>query len=100
MIDRGEAIRRVALSMARYSGIAPLASRYFSGCGAILMLHHVNRAPVHALGVNRHLTVTPEFLDRVLSDVKRKGHAFVSMDEAVEALKKRAPRPLCGRDGR
>lgn len=88
MIDKGEAIRRIALNMARYSGIAPLAAPFFSGRGAILMLHHVNREPLPALGINRHLTVTPEFLERVLADLKRAGHAFVSMDEAVEALKK------------
>lgn len=86
MIDSGEMIRHLVLNIARYTGMAPLAAPYFSGVGAILMLHRVNRDPEHPLGMNRHLTVTPDFLAAVLSDLKRAGYALVSMDEASERL--------------
>lgn len=89
MIDGGEAIRRLGLNVARYSGLAPLAAPLFAGVGAILMLHRVNRGPVNPLSVNRHLTIMPEFLDAVLSDLRRAGYSFVSLDEAAERLKER-----------
>lgn len=86
MIDSGEAIRRLGLNVARYSGLAPLAAPLYGGIGAILMLHRVNRQPVNPLSVNRHLTIMPEFLDAVLTDLKKAGYAFVSLDEAVARL--------------
>lgn len=85
MIDGVGAARRLALNMARFSGVAPLAAPFLSGVGAILMLHRVNRERT-PLGLNSHLTVTPEFLDDLLVDLKRSGHSFVSMDEAVENI--------------
>src|SRR5882757_6410819 len=87
MIDGGEAIRKLALNFARYSGLAPLA-RPFVGCiGAILMLHRVTATPEKPNSVNRHLNIAPSFLDSVLADMKADGYAFVSMDEAVERIK-------------
>lgn len=86
MIDGGEALRKVALNVARFSGAAPLFAPFLAGMGAILMLHRVNRAPEKPLGVNRHLTITPEFLDAVLSDLRASGHVFVSLDELLECL--------------
>ena len=86
MIDRGELLRKLILNAIRFSLLAPLASRYYSGVGAILMLHRVNVAPLTTIGENRHLTVTPGFLDELLTEVKRLGFEFVSMDETVERL--------------
>lgn len=89
MIDRGELVRRLALNVARYSLLAPLAGRYFVGVGAILMLHRITDAPNTRIGVNRHLSVTPAFLDVVLTQVRALGYRFVSMDEAVERMRGR-----------
>ena len=86
MIDGGEAIRKLALNMARYSGLAPLAKPLVGGIGAILMLHRVSAAPCKPGSINRHLNIAPAFLDAVLADMKRSGYAFVSMDEAVERI--------------
>lgn len=86
MLDRKEAARRIALNAMRLTGAAPLAAPFLSGVGAILMLHRVSAEPPKPLGVNRHLTVTPGFLDRLLGKLKRKRYAFVTMDEAIEAL--------------
>ena len=86
MIDSGEAIRKLALNFARFSGIAPLARQFASGIGAILMLHRVTANPEKPNGVNRHLNVAPDFLDAVIADMKRGGYEFVSMDETIERI--------------
>ena len=86
MIDGGEAIRKLALNVARFSGIAPLARPFASGIGAILMLHRVTAHPEKPNGVNRHLNIAPEFLDLLIADMKRGGYEFVSMDETVERI--------------
>jgi peptidoglycan/xylan/chitin deacetylase (PgdA/CDA1 family) len=86
MIDGGEAIRKLALNVARYSGLAPLARPFIGGIGAILMLHRVTATPEKPNGVNRHLNIAPDFLDSVIADMKASGYAFVSMDEAIERI--------------
>lgn len=87
MIDRGEAIRKLALNLARFTGIAPLARPIVGGIGAILMLHRVAANPEKPHGINRHLNIAPDFLDALIADMKRGGYDFVSMDEAVERIK-------------
>ena len=87
MIDGGEAIRKLALNVARYTGLAPLARPFVGGIGAILMLHRVTATPEKPDSVNRHLNIAPSFLDAVIADMKADGYAFVSMDEAVERIK-------------
>ncbi|MBO6719464.1 MAG: polysaccharide deacetylase family protein [Rhizobiaceae bacterium] len=86
MIDWGEAARRFVLNGAHYSGLAPLLRSRLGGLGAILMLHRVTDAPHTGLGINRHLAITPRFLDAVLTELKRMGYRFVSMDEAVARI--------------
>lgn len=87
MIDGGEAIRKLALHMARYSGLTSLAKPVIGGIGAILMLHRVTAMPEKPNGFNRHLNIAPAFLDAVIADMKASGYAFVSMDEAVERIR-------------
>ncbi|WP_214471726.1 polysaccharide deacetylase family protein [Mesorhizobium sp. dw_380] len=87
MIDGGEAIRKLALNVARYTGLAPLARPFVGGIGAILMLHRVTATPEKPDSVNRHLNIAPGFLDALIADMKADGYAFVSMDEAVERIK-------------
>lgn len=93
MIDTGEAIRKLALNVARLSGLAPLARPLIGGVGAILMLHRVTSALDRPDGVNRHLAITPRFLDEVVGDMKASGYAFITMDEMVERLKRGAGGP-------
>ena len=92
MIDSGEAIRKLALNIARFTGIAPLARTFASGIGAILMLHRVTARPEKPNGFNRHLNVAPAFLDAVIGDMKRSGYEFISMDETVERIVARRTR--------
>ncbi|WP_296745129.1 polysaccharide deacetylase family protein [Mesorhizobium sp.] len=87
MIDGGEAIRKLALNLARYTGLAPLAKPFVGGIGAILMLHRVTATPEKPNGVNRHLNIAPRFLDMLIADMKAQGYAFVSLDEAIERIK-------------
>ncbi|TKT81439.1 polysaccharide deacetylase family protein [Aquamicrobium sp. LC103] len=87
MIDRRETLRKLALRAAGYSGIAPLAAPFLSGLGAILMLHRVNDGPASPIGLNSHLSITPQFLDELIRDMKRAGYAFVPLDEVVERLR-------------
>lgn len=93
MIDSGEAMRKLALNFARFSGIAPLARSLVGGIGAILMLHRVTAHPQRPNGVNRHLNIAPAFLDLVIADMKRGGYEFVSLDEAIERIVKGPHRP-------
>ncbi|RWP70583.1 polysaccharide deacetylase family protein [Mesorhizobium sp.] len=87
MIDGGEAIRKLALNVVRYTGLAPLAKPFVGGIGAILMLHRVTATPERPDSVNRHLNIAPEFLDAVIADMKASGYTFVTLDEAVERIK-------------
>ncbi|MBZ9852325.1 polysaccharide deacetylase family protein [Mesorhizobium sp. CA13] len=86
MIDGGEALRKLALNVARYTGLAPLAKPLVGGIGAILMLHRVTARPEKPDSVNRHLNIAPGFLDAMIAGLKADGYAFVSMDEAVERI--------------
>lgn len=82
---------RLVMDVARRTGIARLLSPLLSGVGCILMLHRVaDRAP-GTLGINDGLTVSPAFVDAMLTEVKRLGYTLVSMDEAVAALQKGSP---------
>ncbi len=87
MFDRAEVLRKLALDAARYSGLAALAKPLIGGVGAILMLHRVTTQPNGPLGFNSHLSITPDFLDRVIGDMKGRGYRFVSMDEAVDRIR-------------
>ncbi|MCV3240343.1 polysaccharide deacetylase family protein [Mesorhizobium sp. ZC-5] len=87
MFDRGEVFRKLALNVSRYSGLAALAKPLVGGIGAILMLHRVTAAPAKPLGINRHLSITPEFLDQAIEDMKSRGYQFVSMDETIDRIR-------------
>ncbi|MBL8576295.1 MAG: polysaccharide deacetylase family protein [Mesorhizobium sp.] len=87
MIDGGEVFRKLALNVARYSGLASISRPLVGGIGAILMLHRVTAKPEKPFGLNRHLSIEPDFLDALVGDLKGNGYAFVSMDEAVARIK-------------
>ncbi len=89
MIDRQEIARRLAFNMMRYSGVSRVLSPVFSGIGAVLMLHRVTGRPNDLPGYNRHLSVTPEFLDSVLSMLREERYDLIAMSE----IKGRIERP-------
>lgn len=93
MFDAKDAAQRIVLHLARFSGAAPLLAGTMGGIGAILMLHRVMDERHGSVGVNRHLAITPGFLDVLISEMKRIGYEFVSMDEAVELIHRGRARP-------
>lgn len=52
------------------------------GVGIIFTLHQVLPAEAKGFSPNRILTITPEFLDATLTEVRAQGFDFVTLDEA------------------
>jgi peptidoglycan/xylan/chitin deacetylase (PgdA/CDA1 family) len=94
MIDARMMARKLLLGSAYWSGASALAKPCLARAGAILMLHRITSRSSSPLGVNDHLSVTPDFLDALLGDLTARGHTFVSMDELLEALAKGRSRNL------
>lgn len=86
MIDGSDTLRRLVLKGAGYSGLARLAQPLIGGMGAILMLHRVTAQRQRPTGLNSHLAIAPAFLDTLITDLKRQGYSFVTLDEAVERI--------------
>ncbi|BBD37560.1 polysaccharide deacetylase family protein [Aminobacter sp. NyZ550] len=78
--------RKLAFLLIGYGGLGALAKPLVGGVGVILMLHRVSALLDRPDGPNRHLTITPGFLDVLIGEMKRLGYAFVSMDEVVGRL--------------
>ncbi len=87
MTDTREWFRKLILTALRWSGSERWVSPRLAGLGAILMLHSVTSRRQRALGINDGLSITPEFLDLSISEMKRMGYVFVSLDEMVECVK-------------
>ena len=88
MIDRGEVIRKVILNGVRWTGLSRVYRAMKPCAGAILMLHRVTSASTSPLGFNRHLSIAPDFLDRLIGGLKADGYRFVTMDEMAARLKR------------
>ncbi len=56
------------------------------GRGAIFTLHHVRPHAPRLAESNRHLEITPEFLDRSIARLKADGYRFVALDEILSLL--------------
>jgi peptidoglycan/xylan/chitin deacetylase (PgdA/CDA1 family) len=76
-------LKRAALLATYYSGAYRLISRRFSGIGAIFVIHKVVSEKTDALAT--WLTITVDFLDRVLGHLKTRAD-FVSLDDVRERL--------------
>lgn len=74
------------LKFFRASGAHRLAERYTQGLGAILMFHRVRPRPQQDFEPNRGLEVSPQFLDRLLGHLRRRGYEIVSLDAALLRL--------------
>ncbi|MCO4319644.1 polysaccharide deacetylase family protein [Phyllobacterium sp. 21LDTY02-6] len=84
------------MRLAWHTGFASHARARYGGLGCIVMLHRVRPDCVSPLGVTRSLSITPDFLDTVLSSLKEEGTEFIAMDEMSERLSQGA-RPGAGR---
>lgn len=76
-------LKRAALQATYYTGIYRLISRRYSGAGTIFSLHKVVCEKTDSLAT--HLTVTINFLDRVLAHLRPIAD-FVTLDEVHERL--------------
>lgn len=74
------------LRSAAYSSCWEPAWDFVRDFGAVMMLHSVSRVDSGGLEENQSLRTSPERLDRFLTEARRKGFTFVSMDEIVETL--------------
>ncbi len=84
---------QTSLSALHYSGAARLLAPRTRGLGTVLMLHHVAPATPAGFNPNRILTVTPDFLETVVGEVRREGFDTVTMDEAHARITGSMPSP-------
>ncbi|WP_457582501.1 polysaccharide deacetylase family protein [Ensifer canadensis] len=64
------------------------------GRGAIFTLHHVRPRVARAFDPNAHLEITPEFLDRAITRLKRDGYRFITLDDLPTALSDEGAAPF------
>lgn len=77
------AVRKLAERVAAFIARVSLPN---DGC-SLLMFHHVARPDSKGLRVNEHLKVSPGFLQLIINRLKRRGYAFISMDEVLDNLR-------------
>ena len=94
MIDAANLARKSFFAVGRTLNLRALAPRSLAGAGAILMLHRVSPQDRSLLGVNAGLSVTPEFLDKLVSSLKSDGYDFVALDDVPERLEKPDGKPF------
>lgn len=85
---------RATLSALHYSGAGDVFAPLTAGRGVIFMLHHVTPEAPEAFAPNRILKVTPDFLERVIVDVKEAGFDIISLDAVADRLAAPADRPF------
>ena len=71
-----------------WSGVGRLLSPLTGGRGVIFTLHSVRPAEApKGFAPNAHLTVTPEFLDRTIRQIRASGLEIVSLETAVTRMR-------------
>ncbi|MEO0543690.1 MAG: polysaccharide deacetylase family protein [Pseudomonadota bacterium] len=79
-------IRKGFMLGAQATGMTFISRALLGGMGGILMLHRVS-PPINSSGINSFLCVRPDFVDRLISTLKRDGFKFVSIDECLDRIK-------------
>lgn len=87
MSRRATKLFKAALSALHYSGADGLIAPFTAGNGVIFMLHQVSPEAPEAFSPNRILKVTPDFLERVIVQVRDAGFDIISMDDVPERIK-------------
>ncbi|EGP07220.1 hypothetical protein CSIRO_3228 [Bradyrhizobiaceae bacterium SG-6C] len=80
----------LGLELAYFSGLPHLLERRTGGAGVILRFQHVRPRGSDPFQPLRESEVTPEFLDRAVSALKRWGFDVLSIDDAVERSRQSA----------
>ena len=81
MADLKQTIIRGGLESLYFTGAHIALRPFVAGVGAILTLHHVRPPRPDRFQPNRLLEVTPRFLTRVVTKLRRSGFDLVSLDE-------------------
>lgn len=87
MAGAGNLVRKLMANAARVSGLAPLLDGQVAGIGAILSLRRVTTHEPAGIGIGSRDWVTPGFLDRALTEMRRLGYRMVPLDDALDRLK-------------
>lgn len=66
----------------------PFMNKYFSGIATVFMLHRVHPINSNKLSPNENMKVSPEFLDKFITNLKLQGYEFISLDRLYEILQK------------
>jgi peptidoglycan/xylan/chitin deacetylase (PgdA/CDA1 family) len=82
----GPTIIRGGLESLYFTGAHRFLQPLVGGIGAILTLHHVRQPRPGRFQPNRLLEITPQFLSRVVGDLRRSGLDLVSLDEMHRRL--------------
>jgi peptidoglycan/xylan/chitin deacetylase (PgdA/CDA1 family) len=75
-------LAKAALSALHYSGADGMLAPLTRGLGAIFMLHHVRPDKPGSFEPECVRTVTPDFLDQVIRQVRNSGFEVISLDAA------------------
>ena len=81
---------KAAFNAIYHTGLGRMLSPAWGGKGVIFCLHHVTPGGGKQAGFspNSNLEISPTFLDDIITHVKAKGYSLLSLDDAVEQLKK------------
>jgi peptidoglycan/xylan/chitin deacetylase (PgdA/CDA1 family) len=83
------AVIRAGFETLYFTGAHVLLRRHLSGVGAILTMHHVRPPRPGRFQPNRALEIAPDFLDRVITGLRRANVDLVSLDDMHRRLTER-----------
>ncbi len=63
----------------------PFMQKYYAGCGAIFMLHHVLKTQ-EKIAFSDNMNISQSFLEKFIKHLQMKGFSFLSIDELCENL--------------
>lgn len=92
MTDVREAVISAGFETLYFSGMHRLAAQFLAGEGAILMFHRVRPASDDPFQPNRHLEITPEFLEEVIGALVAEGIDIIPIDAVPYRLMTRGRR--------
>lgn len=83
MLSWNRLIADAGLQLAFFTGVAQIAERRTGGAGVILKFEHVRPPRAGAFQPLRSKEISPEFLDKAISAMRRWQYDFLSMDEVT-----------------
>ncbi len=86
MIENNTRNTRTILTGLNYSGLDRIYQQLDSELGMILTFHHVRPDLENKFSPNAHLSIEPEFLEKVIQLLSHRQIEVISLDEAVERI--------------